>query len=148
MKNIIIFSAFFLLIISCGNDSTEGPDKIYFGEDTCERCKMIISEKLFASQYKTSEGDTKKYDDLGCMIEDIMSSEDKVIGKFSIFVVDYNTGKWVDAEKAYFVLSESVKTPMGHGILAFNNIQSAQKFMTGKDKLLGQFESAKLFLSQ
>lgn len=147
MKKFLLIPAI-ILILSCVNEEQHGPKEIYYGEETCERCRMIISEKLFASQYRTPDGITKYFDDLGCMLENFVENEKYGYKKLSIHVVDYNSGKWTDAETSYFVSSRSVKTPMNHGILAFQNIQAAERFIKDEEgKIIGSFNDLINFIS-
>ena len=48
MRRILVI--ILLLAASCGNDDRKGPVDIHYGQDICERCKMIISEEKFSSQ--------------------------------------------------------------------------------------------------
>ncbi len=129
-----------ILTISCGDKPKEGPAEIYYGEDICERCKMIISEKDFAAQYKLSNGKYVKFDDLGCLFY-YMEEEKESIS--NIYVVDYGSKEWIDGQEAYYVWSEKITTPMGHGILAVKNAQDAQVLAREeKGKYLGGLKAA------
>ena len=37
------------------------------------------------------------------------------------WVHDYDSEEWIDATTAYYVFSDQIKTPMNHGIAAFEN---------------------------
>jgi copper chaperone NosL len=56
-------------LTACRDKIDSGPHAVHYGEDVCERCRMIISDKRFAAQFITRNGEAKKYDDIGCMIE-------------------------------------------------------------------------------
>jgi copper chaperone NosL len=141
MRKVVAVLVLFILMNSCGDNSKEGPSKIYFGEDICERCKMIISEKEFASQFRLSDGTIAKFDDIGCMIHYVHTQEPKQIE--SIYVTDYDTGNWINAESGYFIWTENIRTPMGYGVLSFNNKGTAQEFASGENgKFLGNLNAA------
>ncbi len=129
-RNVGIGGLFFLLVLlfSCsGGDSQVKPETIYYGEDTCYRCNMIISDSKFASQYIESSKPAKKFDDIGCMIKTIVEKKvDETNTHF--FVVDYMSGKWIDALKAYYVWDKNIVTPMGYGLLAFSTKNKAQRY--------------------
>lgn len=130
-----------LFILSCGDTHEDGPSAIYYGEDICARCKMIISEKEFASQYRLSDGKTVKFDDIGCMIH--FMDEEKNEHIKSIYVMDYDSGQWVDAESGYYIWTENVNTPMGYGILTFSDKNMAQEAASSENgKFLGKLISA------
>ena len=134
-----------LLMLSCSDRHEDGPSAIYYGEDICERCKMIISEKEFASQYILSDGKTVKFDDVGCMIHYLHEEKPELIK--SVYVTDYDSGEWLNAEKGYFIWTEDVRTPMGYGILSLGSEQRAQEITASENgKYLGKLNAATDFL--
>jgi len=56
-----------ILLAGCQKD--QGPPKIRYGEETCDHCRMIISEDRFAAAYRLNSGLVKKFDDIGCAIQ-------------------------------------------------------------------------------
>jgi copper chaperone NosL len=131
MINRLIFPILLFSIISCKNETEIKPVEILYGQDSCERCKMIISEKSYSAEYIMQDGEARKFDDIGCMIHFANGEEskgDKILAKY---VRDYNTGNWIDATKAYFVWSKDIITPMGYGLAAFKDEESAQR-LAGK----------------
>ncbi|MCK5710983.1 MAG: nitrous oxide reductase accessory protein NosL [Deltaproteobacteria bacterium] len=131
----------FVLVFSCGDKPEGGPVKIYYGEDICERCKMIISEKDFAAQYQVSTGKTVKFDDLGCMFH-YMDGANKA-QMSAVYVMDYDSKQWVDGESAYYVWTENISTPMGHGVVALKDSREAAELSNKeKGKYLGSLKSA------
>ncbi|MFI5324089.1 MAG: nitrous oxide reductase accessory protein NosL, partial [Thermodesulfobacteriota bacterium] len=137
MKNYI----FALLVIMCLASSKEkretGPQAIHYGEDVCERCKMIISDKRFAAQYITKRGEAKKFDDIGCMIDELKEGKNSGYRVLAIYVTDYDTGEWIDAGGAYYLRNTELKTPMGYGIAAFGSEESlrSNRFFKGGQEL-------------
>lgn len=113
--------SFFILFyaLGCENNSTIGPADIRFGQDTCSACSMIISEKQHAAQYLLANGEVRKFDDTGCMIEHIKNTEKQEIK--AVFVKDFSTNNWINAGTARFIKSDKIITPMGHGIVAISN---------------------------
>jgi copper chaperone NosL len=107
---------FFLLCIGCGNAELR-PIEI-LSEDMCSFCKMAISEKRFASELLTQDGEVLKFDDIGCMLR-FRKSHGHPESVVATFVLDYDTRKWLKAEEAYFVKSKEFKTPMGGNVVAF-----------------------------
>ncbi len=148
MKRKLAVLIVLVLAISCGDKPESGPVKIYYGEDICERCKMIISEKNFAAQYKLSNGETVKFDDLGCMIQYTHDTEKTPISE--VYVVDYSSEGWIDGRKAYYIWTENINTPMGYGLLAFKERLKAEDHSV-KDHsryLGGQKEAYDWFLGE
>ncbi len=141
MKRKLAFLIVLVLAISCSDNPESGPVEIYYGEDICESCKMIISEKDFAAQYKLSTGKTVKFDDLGCMFH-YMKGEDKAQIS-AVYVMDYDSKQWVDGESAYYVWTDNISTPMGHGVVALRGSQEAKELANKeKGKYLGSLKGA------
>lgn len=123
----LIFPILLFSIISCKNDTEIKPVDILYGQDSCERCKMIISEKSYSAEYILLDGEARKFDDIGCMIHFHNGEEGKGDKILAQYVRDYDTGNWIDATKAYFVWSKDIITPMGHGLAAFRDEESARR---------------------
>ena len=122
------FLLLILLAVSCSNDNGSGPVDITYGEDICERCKMIISEERYSSQLILENGKFLNFDDIGGMI--IYVSENNISPQISkIYVKDFNTMDWLDSENAVFVEAKKIKTPMGFGIIAFSDMDKANQFI-------------------
>jgi len=52
-----------------------------------------------------------------------------------MYIRDYYSQKWVDAEKAFYVTSARIPTPMGFGIVPFEKKEDAEAFK--KDYIAG-----------
>lgn len=134
MKMKLVLLIVLVLAVSCGDKPESGPAKIYYGEDICERCKMIISEKDFAAQFQYSNGKSVKFDDLGCMLHYMSEQEQSKIS--AVYVMDYDSKQWIDGGNAYYVWAENISTPMGHGIIALKDSQEATVL---SDKVNGEY---------
>ncbi len=107
---------------------SEGPPEIRYGRDTCDQCGMVISEARFAVAYGTRRGDIRRFDEIGDMLAFYsVHREDVAI----FWVHDYDTGEWLETDRAFFVFSRALQTPMGHGIVAVASREQA-------DRLVGQ----------
>jgi len=88
MKLILFF--ILLILASCNNDNELKPVDIHYGQDICERCKMIISEERFSSQLILNKGEVLNFDDIGGML--IYLLENKINPENEkIFVKDFIT---------------------------------------------------------
>lgn len=104
-----------LALMLAGCDTVErGPIPIAYGQDTCDACRMIISEAPHAAQMRLAEK-VEMFDDIGCLIERMS----KAAAPIELWVTDQKTGQWIDARSAHFSQSETFKTPMASGIAAF-----------------------------
>lgn len=98
-------------------------------EDMCSMCRMAISEKQFAAELITRDGEALKFDDIGCMRDYLKDKADRSrIAAY--FVTEYESKKWLNAESAHFVKSVEIATPMGGHLVAFQNAEKARDAMT------------------
>lgn len=98
-------------------------------EDMCSMCRMAISEKQFAAEFITQDGDVFKFDDIGCMRDYLKARADRSkIAAF--FVADFNSKTWLRAESARFVKSDEFATPMGGHLAAFQTEERARDAAT------------------
>lgn len=113
----------------CGaRPSGPQPPDIAFGRDVCEQCGMIISEARFACATVLDDGSSHKFDDIGEMVMYHFDHPDQQVTAY--FVHDYNTEAWTRAEPAFYVQSDNIKTPMGHGLAAFAAKTDAEAYAT------------------
>jgi copper chaperone NosL len=84
---------------------------------------MLVSELAFAAAVREEGGEAQVYDDIICLLEDRT-----LPGGEHIWVHDFETLEWIDADTAVFVRSDAVSTPMGGGIVAFSDRRAAVRF--------------------
>jgi copper chaperone NosL len=92
--------------------------------DMCAYCRMSISEKRYAAELIADDGQTFKFDDIGCMANFIKQKRSNAPVSAS-FVMDFERREWLPAESASYVQSSEFKTPMNGGIVAFKEQSSA-----------------------
>jgi copper chaperone NosL len=133
---LLLILAGLITVASCssGPDFDEPPD-IRYGEDSCERCLMIINEARFAAAYVTDAGEIRRFDDIGGMVAYI----DEISEDVAVFWVhDFDTEEWLKAEEAFYVESQQ-QTPMGFGVIAFTEQQRADQWATENEGVLLSF---------
>ena len=92
------------------------PPDIRYGRSVCDRCGMIISDERFACGYVLASGESRIFDDIGEMTEELRERRPT---DAAVFVHDYDTKEWIRAEGAFFVYSADIRSPMGGGLAAF-----------------------------
>lgn len=109
-----------MVVLSAGCQASpdlDTPPPMQYGEEVCDQCRMIISEARFAAAYVTRQGVIRRFDDIGDLLAyHATHAEDVAV----FWVHDYSTHEWLKAKAAFFVVSERLHTPMGHGIVAFS----------------------------
>jgi uncharacterized protein YkuJ len=127
------FKLLFFLIVAiglfftgCEKKKIGGVEKIHWDRDTCERCKMAISERKYAFEIvNPKSGKTYKFDDIGCAA--LWMDEEKIPwkNKAILWITDAKTGKWINARKAYYT-DDSI-TPMAYGLAAYTKETKPKK---------------------
>jgi nitrous oxidase accessory protein len=106
-----------LLVLSCDS----GPQPIVLGRDRCSHCLMGIAEERFAAQLITRTGKAHNFDSIECLAAFVEFNEEAGNAR-SIWVTDYESpGRLMDATQAYFLESDSLRSPMGLGLAAFSS---------------------------
>jgi len=75
---------------------------------------MLINELKYASAIRFENGEAKRFDDIGCMIDYLNKNNSKIK---MCWIYDFINKKPMHAEDAYFVYSKALTTPMGFGII-------------------------------
>lgn len=120
-----MITAFSLIaLVSC---APNGPEPIRFNADKCENCKMTISDKRFPAELITKKGRVYKFDDLHCLQRFHASFNDVEVKTF-LAACYGNSNQLFDATTGWFVIHESVKSPMQGNIAAFANEPEARQF--------------------
>jgi copper chaperone NosL len=117
---------------------SEGPrtgnPAIRYGENTCVRCSMVISDPRYAAAWREESGREALFDDIGCMVH---QDHDVNPRGASYFVHDNSSETWVDALRAAYLLDNTqFVTPMAYGIAAFETRAAASSMGTGNQVLV------------
>ncbi|AET32195.1 nitrous oxide reductase accessory protein NosL [Pyrobaculum ferrireducens] len=107
----------------------------------CVFCNMLINDTRFAALVVLEGGHTVRTDDIGCIFRMALLPPEKwralqryppedvkrLVKVEKVFVPDFHTGEYVEAEKAYYVIRQDMKTPMGDCVLAFKDPNHAKE---------------------
>jgi copper chaperone NosL len=120
-----------LFLVSCN----AGPEPIKLGVDNCFYCKMTIVDNRFGAELITIKGKIFKFDDMHCLLS-FMNADTKIESNAkNIYLVNFNTHDFIDADKAILLKSDDLRSPMGGNIAAFideKNLQMASEKFKGK----------------
>jgi len=105
-----------ILITGCGDPQ---PRALEPGTDSCEHCLMVLDADAHGTEMVTSTGVVHTFDSVECLISFLENGDPR--GRVhSLWVTDFgNPTKLVEAEKAYYLVSPALGSPMGLGITAF-----------------------------
>lgn len=115
----------FFIMASC----TTQPEPINYGTDACHFCKMTIVTKTHSAQAVSSKGKQFKYDAIECMVNDLNSDNQAEMSV--LLVANYlNAGEMIPAEKASYLVSENIPSPMGGNLSATATHADAEQLKT------------------
>ena len=113
-----------LVLAGCQDRSSARPPAIRYGEEPCAQCRMLIGDARYAAVVVTAAGETRKFDDIGCLIRYRAQHPEP---SQAVWVRAYGIDEWLAAGEAVFVHSAELATPMGSGIVALANEAEARE---------------------
>ena len=118
---------YLMMLVSCN----VSPQAIDYGSDGCHFCKMTIVDKVHAAEIVTKKGKVYKFDATECMIN-FMNDFDA--SEIELYLSNNYTEpeQLIDAQKATFLISKNIPSPMGAYLSAFKNKADAEKMQSEK----------------
>jgi nitrous oxide reductase accessory protein NosL len=107
----------------------------------CTLCGMVINETKYAALVILKGGYAVRTDDIGCIFRMALlpperwkalrgyPAEDvkRLIQVEKVFVPDFHTGEYVEAQRAFYVIRQDMMTPMRDCVFAFRDREMAAK---------------------
>ena len=123
-KVAVAASMLVFLISSCSSK----PQPFNYGKDVCDNCKMTIVDPKFGGEVLTKKGKAYKFDDMICMINFIKTGTVKENDIAQKLVVNFNKqNDFIDVNKAFFLVSSDLKTPMGGNAAALSSQEETER---------------------
>lgn len=123
--SLIVLLISFSLLAACSETSHE-PVDISLDSDQCFTCHMGVEDSQSATQSILTDGTPRIFDDVGCMLAYLQETNDEVAISY---VIDYDSGEWLDITEATFVHDQSIQTPMSYGFIAFSTEEAANQYI-------------------
>jgi copper chaperone NosL len=115
---------------------SSGPQAIHYGQDNCDYCKMGIQDKRFGGEVLTTKGKAYKFDDIHCLLNFMKSEELAKKDMASVYFVDFSgSHQFLKSGGSFLLIAETLHSPMGGNIAAFENQDSAKIY---REKFQGQ----------
>lgn len=136
ISRLFLLTLTLLLIAACSRQPETGPVEIKWDRDTCKRCSMAISDRLYAVEVRGGpKREVFKFDDVGCAVHWLKNQPWGNDGSIELWVMDFRSGKWLDARQARYVTGK--RTPMGYGYGASaENLPGSISFEEARKQLL------------
>ena len=109
------------LLGGCFGEPETGPVEIVYGRDSCDYCRMIISDPRFAAEIRRGPGrKVYKFDDVGDAVFFLDEQSWKDEEGVEFWVMNVRDGKtWLDARASYYISGQ--QSPMAYGFGAVPN---------------------------
>jgi copper chaperone NosL len=117
MARTILLAIIAALAGSACRSAAATPAALDSNHDACTYCRMIVSDRRFASQIAAPLEEPKFFDDLGCLGNYLKGAGSLDAGAV-VYVADHLTLAWVPARSAVFTRVETLTAPMGSHLIA------------------------------
>ncbi|MDH7603423.1 MAG: nitrous oxide reductase accessory protein NosL [Melioribacter sp.] len=122
---------FLLLFMSC----EKNPQPINYYNEDCANCQMTISDNKYGTELITQKGKTYKFDSIECLISYMNNFNKEEI--HSLWVTDFSKpGNLINAEKAFYLKSDKLQSPMGLNVSAFENMNELNEVKQKHDGII------------
>ena len=100
------------------------PRPVQLGVDSCTFCRMTVGDPRFAAEFVTKKGKVLTFDSIECLAAFAVADEDAG----TPWVTNFNDpGEWLKADRAFFVRSPAVRSPMGLNVSAYKTRAAFEK---------------------
>ncbi|MFC0296789.1 nitrous oxide reductase accessory protein NosL [Geobacillus jurassicus] len=129
MKAKGIWLAIFIFIIGVITGCNQKAEPVAIDEknDKCDFCHMAVGNNQFATELVLKNGKVLKFDDIGCMYQWMKEHKNETVE--AMFVRDYETNDWLEADQATYVYDQTIRTPMAYNVISFKDEDKAKKFV-------------------
>lgn len=116
MRKYVLFPILIMFMLSACID--QEPKEVNLHTDECAYCKMVVSDRQFASQLVSDKGKSYPFDSIECMAAYTYQTPD-IAENAKLYAADYTQqGQWLLIENADIYHAESVPSPMGLSLFA------------------------------
>ncbi|WMJ72323.1 nitrous oxide reductase accessory protein NosL [Cytophagaceae bacterium ABcell3] len=127
-KGAVYFLSLFIGFV-CMSCTTE-PQPINYGFDSCEHCKMIISDARYGTEAVSSKGKIYKFDSIECLGSWVNETEDSKQMAMLLVTSFDNPETLIEIDQATFLHSEGLPSPMGLFLTAFSDSEMAEQYQS------------------
>lgn len=127
MNIVAVIAVLFFGLVSCSS----GPQPIKLGEESCNFCKMTISDNRFGAEIVTNKGKVYKFDDTHCVLGFMKANTINNSDIKDIYLVNFDEPhNFIPAQQAFLLKSSELHSPMGGNVAAFDDKVKMEKANT------------------
>jgi len=97
----------------------------------CIHCKMNITNDSFRAKATPNIGKTVYFDAIECLVNYLKTRNENSYSNLS--VTDHQSGKFIDATKAFYVKTKAIPSPMGANLSAYSGEAAAKEVQKVSD---------------
>lgn len=97
-----------IIVVAGSQTLPDGPQSIVWDRTSCAECRMAVSEKPYAAQLQTADGQVLDFDDPGCLFRFVEGEKPEV---HAMWFRDVREDRWIRGSEVAFI--ESGPSPMG-----------------------------------
>ncbi len=127
-----------LVASGCG---PAGPRSLALGAEPCTHCHMTIMDARFSAQAITETGKVFAFDDVGCLANWLATSPPPIASLWVWSMVPAEG--WLQAERAVYARTDSLRTPMRSGLAAVAPGATADSLAAALDATLVGWEEVR-----
>jgi copper chaperone NosL len=80
---------------------------------------MTVADSRFVAEWLTTRGKPYRFDDIGCLAAFLAEGKRSLGADGHAWVADFlHPGLWISAERAVYLRTDSLHTPMASGLIA------------------------------
>lgn len=103
-------------LIACASQ----PEHVHLGLEECAHCRMTISDLRFAAQLQTQFGRLHSFDSVECLVRFAQANGLEEDSRFFAYGF-LPPNERLAADKAFYLKSSGIPSPMGEGLSAYAN---------------------------
>lgn len=88
-----------------------GPEPVIWDREQCAECRMSVSERAYAAQLQTTDGQVLNFDDPGCLFRYARDAQSAI---HAVYYRHVREDRWLAEADAAFI--ESGPSPMGFNL--------------------------------
>lgn len=102
-----------LALVAC----QRAPRPLVAGTDACDFCRMTVSDTRFGGEIESKTGRIHTFDSIECLASYYLDAVTRGDAR-GVWVTDFESGKFLPADSALFIVDSRVNSPMGRSLLA------------------------------
>lgn len=109
-----------LLLAGC----SQGPEPIRWGQDPCDQCRMVLTDKTFGAEFVAAKGKIYKFDEVQELANWLAAHPQQG----DAYVTNGIDGSLIPAKDATFLNAREINGPMAGSTMTFADHQAAERF--------------------